>query len=431
MTVAKILPLHDLARRLEDSRRADLKIVHCHGCFDLMHIGHIRHLQAARAMGDLLVVTVTADAYVDKGEGRPAFTEALRAEALAALACVDLVAISPWPTAVEAIRLLRPSYYVKGQAGEDPARRSVRLQQEIATVRELGGDVRFTHEAVFSSTALLNAALPRARRPGLRRDGRFRRREPLPRRNFRLRARHASPVVRDALAALRRLKVLVIGEAIIDEYSYCVPLGKAPKDSVISTKHVRLERQAGGALACANHVAGFCGEVDLVTGLGADDSQEAFIRGRLKPNVSPHFVVREGAPTITKRRYVSEPPLRKLFEVAAMDDTPLPAALEDANARASRFGAARVRPRHRHRLWPRLPRPAHRRSARGPQSIPRGEHPGESREPRLPRDHAVSARRLPVHRRGRGQAGPARPLEPAGGAGRPRCGRASSAPRCP
>jgi hypothetical protein len=59
---------------------------------------------------------------------------------------------------VEAIRLLRPHYYVKGQAGEDPARRSVRLQQEIATARELGGDVRFTHEAVFSSTALLNAA---------------------------------------------------------------------------------------------------------------------------------------------------------------------------------------------------------------------------------------------------------------------------------
>jgi rfaE bifunctional protein nucleotidyltransferase chain/domain len=159
MTAAKILPLPDLAQRLEAPRREGLKIAHCHGCFDLMHIGHIRHLQAARAMGDLLVVTVTADAYVDKGEGRPAFGEALRAEALAALVCVDLVAICPWPTAVEAIRLLRPDYYVKGQAGEDPTRRSVRLQHEIATVRELGGDVRFTREIVFSSTALLNAAL--------------------------------------------------------------------------------------------------------------------------------------------------------------------------------------------------------------------------------------------------------------------------------
>jgi bifunctional ADP-heptose synthase (sugar kinase/adenylyltransferase) len=143
------------------------------------------------------------------------------------------------------------------------------------------------------------------------------------------RARHAAGVVRDALAALRPLRVLVIGEAIIDEYRYCVPLGKASKDSVLSTKHVRIERHAGGALACANHVAGFCGEVDLVTGLGADDSQEVFIRGRLKPNVTPRFFVREGAPTITKRRYVSDPPLRKLFEVVTMDDTPQPAGLAE------------------------------------------------------------------------------------------------------
>jgi len=70
---------------------------------------------------------------------------------------VDYIAISASPTAVEAIRLLRPDFYVKGQAGEEPARRSDRLQQEIATVRELGGDVRFTHEVVFSSGALLNA----------------------------------------------------------------------------------------------------------------------------------------------------------------------------------------------------------------------------------------------------------------------------------
>jgi rfaE bifunctional protein nucleotidyltransferase chain/domain len=157
LTAAKILPLHDLARELEAAGRAGRKIVQCHGCFDLLHIGHIRHLQAARAMGDVLVVTVTADAHVAKGEGRPAFTETMRAEALAALVCVDYIAISASPTAVEAIRLLRPDYYVKGQAGEEPARRSDRLQQEIATVRELGGDVRFTHEIVFSSSALLNA----------------------------------------------------------------------------------------------------------------------------------------------------------------------------------------------------------------------------------------------------------------------------------
>ena len=141
--------------------------------------------------------------------------------------------------------------------------------------------------------------------------------------------RHATGEVLDGLSAIRPLKILVIGEAIVDEYSYCAPIGKAPKDPIISTKHIRLERHAGGVLACANHVAGFCDEVHLVTCLGGDDSHEAFIRERLKPNVAPRFFVRDAAPTITKRRYVTEGALLKMFEVAVMDDSPLPRGLED------------------------------------------------------------------------------------------------------
>jgi rfaE bifunctional protein nucleotidyltransferase chain/domain len=157
MALNKVLALEDIVRRLDAPRRDRRRIVHCHGCFDLMHIGHIRHLQAARAMGDVLVVTVTADAHVNKGEGRPAFTEEERAESLAALACVDFVAINREPTAVAAIRLLKPNYYVKGQVAEDPGGRSQNLQREIEAARAVGGDVRFTHEVVFSSTALLKA----------------------------------------------------------------------------------------------------------------------------------------------------------------------------------------------------------------------------------------------------------------------------------
>jgi bifunctional ADP-heptose synthase (sugar kinase/adenylyltransferase) len=144
-----------------------------------------------------------------------------------------------------------------------------------------------------------------------------------------VRARHAACSVREALAAIRPLRALVVGEAIVDEYSYCTPVGKAPKDPMISARHVRLERHAGGALACANHLAGVCDAVDLLSCLGADDTQETFIRERLRPNVAPRFFVRAGAPTITKRRYVAEGVPVKLFEIVAMDDTPLPSDLED------------------------------------------------------------------------------------------------------
>ena len=111
-------------------------------------------------MGEILIVTVTPDPHVAKGEGRPIFSHDLRAEALAALACVDFVAVDRGPTAVDAIRLLRPHYYVKGQEFEDRSRPRPRLEAEIAALHEVGGEMRFTHEIVFSSSALL-PLLPR------------------------------------------------------------------------------------------------------------------------------------------------------------------------------------------------------------------------------------------------------------------------------
>src|SRR6266850_8141984 len=90
--------LGELARTLASLREQGKKIVHCHGVFDLLHIGHIKNLEAARKLGDVLVVTLTPDSFVNKGPHRPAFPEKLRAEALASLTCVDFVAINEWPT---------------------------------------------------------------------------------------------------------------------------------------------------------------------------------------------------------------------------------------------------------------------------------------------------------------------------------------------
>src|ERR1700749_4743089 len=113
-TSTKIKRLKDLATTTAALKQGGKKIVHCHGVFDLLHIGHIKHLEAARKLGGTLVVTLTPARFVSKGPQRPAFLETLRAEALASLACVDFVAINEWPTAVEAIKLLRPDFYVQG-----------------------------------------------------------------------------------------------------------------------------------------------------------------------------------------------------------------------------------------------------------------------------------------------------------------------------
>lgn len=151
----KVFTLRALADWVEDQRRHQAtKVVHCHGCFDLLHIGHVRHFRRARALGDVLVVTVTSDAHVDKGPGRPVFDAELRAEFIGELSVVDGVAISDRPSAVPAIAALRPDYFVKGAEYAHSA--DPRFLDEVAAVRRAGGEVAFTDGVVYSSTALLH-----------------------------------------------------------------------------------------------------------------------------------------------------------------------------------------------------------------------------------------------------------------------------------
>jgi len=313
----KIRPLEELADVLGSLRDEGKSIVQCHGVFDLLHFGHIRHFESARRFGDVLVVTVTPDRFVHKGPGRPVFNERLRAESIAALECVDFVAINAWPTASETIALLQPAVYCKGSDYADRESDITRgIQAEEAAVRKVGGRIEFTTDVTFSSSELLNqyyGVYPEEARRFLE--------------GFKI--RHTPEGVIARLNTLRNMRVLVIGEAIIDEYHYVQPMGKSPKETIVATRYLREEAFAGGALACANHVAGFCDEVHLVTSIGERDSREDFIREHVKPNVTPVLFRRPGASTIVKRRYIWEPFLVKMFEVVFMDDSDIPPAIED------------------------------------------------------------------------------------------------------
>lgn len=156
MSQNKIVDINKLADIVKKEKAEGKKVVHCHGCFDLMHPGHIKYFQSAKKMGDILAVTLSPDIYVDKGPGRPVFDQNLRAESIAALECVDYVAINAWPTAVETIRLLKPSIYVKGQEFEKLEDKTGKLQKELEAIKEVGAEIDFTHEIVFSSTKILN-----------------------------------------------------------------------------------------------------------------------------------------------------------------------------------------------------------------------------------------------------------------------------------
>jgi rfaE bifunctional protein kinase chain/domain/rfaE bifunctional protein nucleotidyltransferase chain/domain len=316
VTATKILPLDDLGTAIAQHKAEGRVVVHCHGVFDLLHPGHIRHFDAARAEGDLLVVTVTPDRYVNKGPGRPVFNERLRAESIAALESVDVVAVNAWPTAVETIHLLKPDVYVKGDEYKDAEGdlTGMIVEEERAVVEE-GGRIHFTTDVTFSSSELLNAHFdvfsPEA--DAFLRD---------------FRSRHSAGEIIGLLRSLTSLRVLVVGDAIIDEYAFCRAYGMASKSATIAAQLQREERYAGGAMAVANHLAGFCAHVELVTCLGGLDSQERFIRAHLKPNVEPTFLTRPDAPTTTKRRYVHSFLVTKLFEITRFNDRPLPPDVE-------------------------------------------------------------------------------------------------------
>jgi rfaE bifunctional protein nucleotidyltransferase chain/domain len=112
----KVVPLEELARRTNKLRAAGKKIVATNGCFDLLHVGHVRYLNAARALGDALIVGINGDQSVRelKGAGRPINSENDRAEIVAALSCVDLATIFPEMRAARFLELAAPDVYVKG-----------------------------------------------------------------------------------------------------------------------------------------------------------------------------------------------------------------------------------------------------------------------------------------------------------------------------
>lgn len=308
----KVKTLDKIAAIAAEARAEGKSVVLCHGVFDLVHMGHVRHFQTARQKGDLLIVTLTTAIHVNKGPGRPIFNDALRGEMLAALEQVDWVAVSPYPSAESVIEAIKPSVYVKGSDYANPDDDVTgKIKDEKDAVEKHGGKIIFTQDITFSSSSLINEYLD-VFDPELRHY------------LAEARERHIEAQLNDALEKAAKLKVLVIGDAIIDEYQYVDALGKSAKENMIATRFKTSELFAGGVFAVANHIASICHEVEILTVLGGNDSHEEFIREHLAPNVKMTPLVRDGVPTTRKSRFVSTGHLRKLFEVYHFEDTPVP-----------------------------------------------------------------------------------------------------------
>jgi rfaE bifunctional protein nucleotidyltransferase chain/domain len=233
-------------------------VVQCHGCFDIVHPGHIRYLQFARSQGDVLVVSITGDAVIDKGDQRPYIPQELRAENLAALEFVDYVIIDPHPTARELLESVRPDIYVKGQeyaTSSDP-----RFLAEREAVESAGGRVIFSSgQVVFSSSRLLEML---NRSPGLERQ-----------RLAAVCARHGIDARRlsAVLSRIRGLRLLLLGDVLLERYVLCDANQLTTESPMMALRELDSRDYLGGAAFIALQAAALGARPILVTSLPAGD----------------------------------------------------------------------------------------------------------------------------------------------------------------
>jgi len=317
MSIDKIVSLDELATIVDKLKQEGKRVAQCHGCFDLLHLGHIKHFESAKKAAEVVIVTITPDRFVNKGPGRPVFNENLRMEAIAALQDVDYVALNKWNTSIETIKFIKPTFYVKGQEYKEREKdltKNIYLEEDA--VISVGGSIYFTEEITFSSSTLINSHLS----PFSEEVQDF---------LTDFRKKHSPEDVISQIDDLKNARVLVIGDTIIDEYHYCRPLGKSSKSPTISTIFLNSESYAGGVLAIANHLEQFAGKVEMVTVLGAQDTQMEIISKKLSPGVDRKFFYRNDSPTNTKRRYIDTYLNIKLFEVTFINDKFLDQQLEN------------------------------------------------------------------------------------------------------
>lgn len=283
------------------------KIALCHGVFDLVHPGHITHLQQAKAMSDVLVVSITAAKFVRKGPGRPYFNDEQRMSFLSALEFVDYVLLSDGYTVDDIVEVVEPDLYVKGveYAKEDDDLTGM-MTKERLLVEAHGGKVAYTGGDVFSSTRLINTvmnALPTDVVEFMQ--------------EFKL--RHTMNEIRSYVDKAIDLKVLVLGDVIIDRYTYCTVQGLISKDMAYSARHNKTEDYLGGSVAIARHLASFSKNVTLMSIIGSEQDINQSIQGQLSDKVKLKLYQSVDKDTIIKQRFLTRnqkrEEYRKIFAI--------------------------------------------------------------------------------------------------------------------
>jgi rfaE bifunctional protein nucleotidyltransferase chain/domain len=330
LKTSKIYGISELQVLVSSIRARGLKVALCHGVFDLLHPGHIQHLRVAKSLVDVLIVSVTADLYVNKGPGRPVFTHDVRAQTLAALQDVDYVTICENLTAIELLENLKPDFYVKGSEYRNPKHDVTgMITKEISEVEKHGGQIYFTDEITSSSSLLINKFFPNLSLDTQKWIKDFKK-------------SHGYKQVLEYLDKIQELDVLLLGETIIDQYTYCTPLAKSSKDPILAFQQHNTNIFLGGVLAIAHNCSNWVNRVKVITFSAHSDTNLDLLVSQLGSNTSVDFIHTTDRPTILKHRYVESNSNTRVFEYYDFSEKDLPLRtsnliLESIDRQASLF----------------------------------------------------------------------------------------------
>ncbi len=307
--LSKILNKDQLKKKINLIKKNKKKIVLCHGVFDLIHIGHIKHFKKAKEFGDILFVTITSDKFVKKGPGKPLFNERMRAEFLSSLKIVDYIYINNEETSINLINIIKPKFYVKGndyRMKKNDITRNIYLEEN--SVKKNGGKIVFTNEDHYSSSKIINSNSDLFNEEQIN--------------YFKNTKKYFdSNSLQILLKKIKKLNVLVIGETIIDQYNFCEVLGKSGKDPFLTFQPKKSQDYLGGAAAIANNASVFCKKVDLVSMIGEKKEYYKFIKKNLKNNVSSFLINKKNSPTIIKKRYLDSINQNKVFGLYSLNQS--------------------------------------------------------------------------------------------------------------
>lgn len=269
----------------------DFKVIMCHGVFDLVHPGHIRHLLFAKSKADILVASLTADVHIDKGKFRPHVPQNLRAVNIAAFDFVDFVVIDKNPKPIENLSVIKPDFFAKGYeyvAGGMPPKTA----EEADVVGSYGGEIVFTPgDIVYSSSALINAAAPNVGMEKL------------------LTLMESESItfadLRNTLEAMEGKKVHIIGDTIVDSYTECAMVGGQTKTPTMSVLYQDKKDYVGGAGIVAAHLRSAGADVVFSTVIGDDQYKDFVIDDLKEQGVDIRPVIDQTRPTTNKNAIVA------------------------------------------------------------------------------------------------------------------------------